>query len=52
MLDMDLATAIVLSAVVVTLYTMAGGMWAVAYTDAYQLTLVGDRPGHHAADRA
>jgi high affinity choline transporter 7 len=31
----------VVSAIVVTLYTMAGGMWAVAYTDAYQLTLVG-----------
>jgi high affinity choline transporter 7 len=41
MLDIDLATAIVVSAIVVTLYTMAGGMWAVAYTDAYQLTLVG-----------
>src|SRR5687768_17284813 len=41
MLDIDLATAIVVSAVVVTLYTMAGGMWAVAYTDAYQLMLVG-----------
>ena len=41
MLDMDLATAILLSAVIVTLYTMAGGMWAVAYTDAYQLLLVG-----------
>jgi len=41
MLDMELATAIILSAIVVTLYTMAGGMWAVAYTDAYQLTLVG-----------
>jgi high affinity choline transporter 7 len=41
MLDMDLVTAIVFSAVVVTLYTMAGGMWAVAYTDAFQLTLVG-----------
>lgn len=40
MLDMDLATAIILSAAVVTLYTMAGGMWAVAYTDAYQLMLV------------
>src|SRR5688572_3745753 len=40
MLDIDLATTIVISAVVVTLYTMAGGMWAVAYTDAYQLTLV------------
>ena len=41
MLDIDLATAIVVAAVVVTLYTMAGGMWAVAYTDAYQLMLVG-----------
>jgi high affinity choline transporter 7 len=41
MLDIDLATAIVVSAIVVTFYTMAGGMWAVAYTDAYQLTLVG-----------
>jgi high affinity choline transporter 7 len=41
MLDIHLTTAIVVSAIVVTLYTMAGGMWAVAYTDAYQLTLVG-----------
>ena len=41
MLDIDLVTAIVFSAVVVTLYTMAGGMWAVAYTDAFQLVLVG-----------
>src|SRR5687768_15327079 len=41
MLDIDLVTAIVFSAVVVTLYTMAGGMWAVAYTDAFQLMLVG-----------
>ena len=41
MLDIDLVTAIVFSAVVVTLYTMAGGMWAVAYTDAFQLGLVG-----------
>ncbi len=41
MLGIDLVTAIILSAVVVTLYTMAGGMWAVAYTDAYQLVLVG-----------
>ncbi len=39
-LDLDLTTAIVMSAVVVTLYTMAGGMWAVAYTDAFQLGLV------------
>jgi high affinity choline transporter 7 len=41
MLDINLATAIVLSAIVVTLYTMAGGIWAVAYTDVYQLALVG-----------
>jgi Na+/proline symporter len=39
-LDLDLTTAIVMSAVVVTFYTMAGGMWAVAYTDAFQLGLV------------
>ena len=41
LLDLDLVTGIVLSAVVVTLYTMLGGMWAVAYTDAFQLLLVG-----------
>lgn len=41
MLDIDLVTAIVFSAAVVTVYTMAGGMWAVAYTDAFQLVLVG-----------
>src|ERR671913_617768 len=41
MLNIDLATAILVSAIVVTLYTMAGGMWAVAYTDALQLLLVG-----------
>lgn len=39
-LDLDLTTGIVISAAVVTLYTMAGGMWAVAYTDAFQLVLV------------
>jgi high affinity choline transporter 7 len=39
-LGLDLVTAILLSAAVVTIYTMAGGMWAVAYTDALQLTLV------------
>ncbi len=37
----ELATAILLSAVVVTAYTMVGGMWSVAYTDALQLALVG-----------
>jgi solute carrier family 5 (high affinity choline transporter), member 7 len=40
-LDLDLVTGIVISAVVVTAYTMFGGMWAVAYTDAFQLLLVG-----------
>jgi solute carrier family 5 (high affinity choline transporter), member 7 len=36
----DLATAIIGSAAVVTIYTMVGGMWSVAYTDAVQLGLV------------
>lgn len=40
MLGMKLATAIILSAVVVIAYTMIGGMWSVAYTDAFQLALV------------
>lgn len=40
-LDLNLTTGIIVSATVVTLYTMAGGMWAVAYTDALQLLLVG-----------
>jgi high affinity choline transporter 7 len=39
-LDMDLRTAILVSAVVVTAYTVLGGMWSVAYTDAVQLLLV------------
>ena len=39
-LGLDLVTAIVISAVVVIIYTMGGGMWAVAYTDALQLALV------------
>ena len=40
MLGMQLATAIVISAIVVIAYTMVGGMWSVAYTDAFQLGLV------------
>jgi len=40
LLGMKLATAIWLSAVVVIAYTMVGGMWSVAYTDAFQLVLV------------
>ena len=40
LLDMPIASAIVLSAVVTTAYTMLGGMWSVAYTDIVQLGLV------------
>ncbi|MET0392116.1 MAG: sodium:solute symporter family protein [Chitinophagaceae bacterium] len=39
-LNMDLTTSILLSAAIVTFYTMLGGMWAVAYTDAFQLLLI------------
>jgi Na+/proline symporter len=39
-LDMNLVTAIFISAAVVTSYTMIGGMWSVAYTDAFQLALI------------
>ncbi len=39
-LGMDGTQAIVLSAVVVTAYTMLGGMWSVAYTDLFQLALI------------
>ena len=40
LLGMNLVTAIVLSAVVTSAYTMLGGMWSVAYTDIFQLALV------------
>lgn len=40
LLDMPVTTAILLSAVVTTAYTMVGGMWSVAYTDIVQLALV------------
>jgi high affinity choline transporter 7 len=39
-LNTPLVTGILLSAVVVTAYTMVGGMWSVAYTDAFQLGLI------------
>jgi high affinity choline transporter 7 len=39
-LGTDLRSAILWSAAVVTAYTMAGGLWSVAYTDAVQLLLV------------
>src|SRR3954465_15019011 len=40
LLGMNLTSAILLSAVVTTAYTMLGGMWSVAYTDVFQLALV------------
>jgi Na+/proline symporter len=40
MLGLPLGTAILMSALVVTIYTVLGGMWSVAYTDAFQLGLV------------
>lgn len=40
LLGMPLTTAILLSAVVTTAYTVLGGMWSVAYTDVVQLGLV------------
>src|SRR5262245_22061705 len=39
-LKTPLTTGILLSAAVVIAYTMVGGMWSVAYTDAFQLGLV------------
>src|SRR5262249_54268118 len=39
-LGMEKTQAILLSAAVVTLYTMVGGMWSVAYTDTFQLALI------------
>ena len=40
LLGMKLTTAILLAAIVTTAYTMLGGMWSVAYTDIFQLTIV------------
>jgi Na+/proline symporter len=40
LLGMKLTTAILLAAVVTTAYTMLGGMWSVAYTDIFQLSIV------------
>ena len=40
LLGMPLTSAILLSAVVTTAYTALGGMWSVAYTDIFQLTLI------------
>ena len=37
MLGFDLATSIIVSALVAVTYTMLGGLWSVAYTDALQM---------------
>jgi high affinity choline transporter 7 len=39
-LGIRLTSAILLAALVVTIYTMMGGLWSVAYTDIFQLGLV------------
>lgn len=39
-LNVDITHAILISAAIVTFYTMIGGMWSVAYTDAFQLILI------------
>ncbi len=39
-LNVDLSTAIVVSAALVTAYTMLGGMWSVGYTDTVQFALI------------
>src|SRR5580765_1783707 len=44
LLGMTLTSAILLSAVVTTAYTVLGGMWSVAYTDVFQLGLVAIGP--------
>lgn len=40
LMGVNLTSAILLAALVVTLYTMIGGLWSVAYTDMFQLGLV------------
>jgi high affinity choline transporter 7 len=40
LMGVKLTAAILLAALVVTLYTMVGGLWSVAYTDMFQLGLV------------
>jgi high affinity choline transporter 7 len=40
LLNLDLTSAILLSAIVVTSYTIVGGIWSVAYTDIVQFVLI------------
>jgi high affinity choline transporter 7 len=39
-LQIDMTTAIVVSAVIAVLYTVVGGLWSVAYTDALQFACI------------
>ena len=43
-LDLDFSWSIVLSASIVIIYTMTGGLWAVAITDVAQLIVLDHRP--------
>lgn len=40
LIDVELETGIVLGAIIILIYTAAGGMWAVALTDAVQVVIV------------
>ena len=39
--NVDFQLSVILGAVVVTIYTIVGGMWGVAYTDVVQVTITG-----------
>ncbi|SEI07416.1 solute carrier family 5 (high affinity choline transporter), member 7 [Halobacillus karajensis] len=39
-LNIDFTTSIVLSGIIAIAYTVAGGMWAVAYTDVFQMAIL------------
>ncbi|WP_173918291.1 sodium:solute symporter family protein [Halobacillus sp. Marseille-Q1614] len=39
-LNIDFTTSIILSGVIAIAYTVAGGMWAVAYTDVFQMAIL------------
>ncbi|ENH95819.1 sodium/solute symporter [Gracilibacillus halophilus YIM-C55.5] len=39
-LGIDFTTSIIISAIIAITYTVVGGMWAVAYTDVFQLAII------------
>ncbi|WP_156112672.1 sodium:solute symporter family protein [Halobacillus sp. BBL2006] len=39
-LNIDFTTSIILSGIIAIAYTVAGGMWAVAYTDVFQMAIL------------